>query len=557
MSLGCVGPLHKKGGEELHRGFRKSSWSLEWGRVILFIMAFIDSVLRRLLAAADALLDRLYGPSRNPLYQSGTIVVALLLVVLVTGLWLLLFYRLGAPWASVQRITADPWSGNWVRGLHRYASDAAVVATLAHAFRLFIQRRTWGPRALAWISGVVLLGVVLFSGVTGFVLVWDTFGRTLAVEGARILDALPILSEPVGRTFMGERPVPGTFFFLTLFLHVTVPLGLGLVLWLHVSRLARPTLLPPRPLLWGVIGLLFAAALVAPVSMSPEGSAFSLPAGLTLDWFYAAWLPLTSSLPPGAVWLVGGVAVVLPLLIPRWTHPPAELRPPSVVNEAICVGCWQCSWDCPYEAITMLPRVDGRAEVVARVDPARCVSCGICSGSCAPMGVGPPGRTGRDQLEGVRAFLADPARRSGEVVAIACDHGAGRVAAELAEEGAVVYPVDCAGNLHTSVVELLVRGGASGVLVLPCPARDCRNREGPRWLVQRMFEGREAELQDRVDRRRVAVEAVGGGDSQAARLAVRDFRERLRLLDRPVGTPVAEVDLTCDRPGPVQIGADR
>ena len=119
------------------------------------------------------------------------------------------------------------------------------------------------------------------------------------------------------------------------------------------------------------------------------------------------------------------------------------------------------------------------------------------------MGVGPPGRTGRDQLEGVRAFLADPARRPGEVVAIACDHGAGRVAAELAEEGAVVYPVDCAGNLHTSVVELLVRGGASGVLVLPCPARDCRNREGPRWLVQRMFEGREAELQDRVDRRRV------------------------------------------------------
>ena len=54
---------------------------------------------RRLLAAADALVNRLYGSSLNPLYQSGTIVVALLLVLLATGLCLVFFYRIGAPWA--------------------------------------------------------------------------------------------------------------------------------------------------------------------------------------------------------------------------------------------------------------------------------------------------------------------------------------------------------------------------------------------------------------------------------------------------------------------------
>jgi hypothetical protein len=46
---------------------------------------------RRLLAAADALANRLYGSSRNPLYQSGTIAVVLLLVLLATGLWLIYF----------------------------------------------------------------------------------------------------------------------------------------------------------------------------------------------------------------------------------------------------------------------------------------------------------------------------------------------------------------------------------------------------------------------------------------------------------------------------------
>ena len=40
------------------------------------------------------------------------------------------------------------------------------------------------------------------------------------------------------------------------------------------------------------------------------------------------------------------------------------------------------------------------ADLVARVDPQLCVSCGICAGSCAPMGVGPRGRIwiARDQL---------------------------------------------------------------------------------------------------------------------------------------------------------------
>ena len=124
---------------------------------------------RRLLATADVLVNRLYGSRYNPLYQSGTIAVAMLLVLVATGLWLVFFYRIGAPWASVGRITADPWLGRWVRGVHRYASDAAMAAALVHAGRIVVQRRTWGPRALAWVSGLVLLGLLLLCGVTGFV----------------------------------------------------------------------------------------------------------------------------------------------------------------------------------------------------------------------------------------------------------------------------------------------------------------------------------------------------------------------------------------------------
>jgi len=55
----------------------------------------------QILTRLDGLANRLYGSRYNPLYHSGAIVIGLLLVLVVTGLYLLLFYRVGSPWASV------------------------------------------------------------------------------------------------------------------------------------------------------------------------------------------------------------------------------------------------------------------------------------------------------------------------------------------------------------------------------------------------------------------------------------------------------------------------
>jgi hypothetical protein len=84
-------------------------------------MRVLAGLAFRSLSTLDALANRLYGSRFNPLYQSGTIVVFLYVVLVVTGVWLTLFYRVGSPWESVSRVTANLWWGNWVRGLHRYA----------------------------------------------------------------------------------------------------------------------------------------------------------------------------------------------------------------------------------------------------------------------------------------------------------------------------------------------------------------------------------------------------------------------------------------------------
>lgn len=499
------------------------------------------------LARLDALFNRLYTWRYNPLYHSGALVVASFVVLLVTGLYLLLFYRIGSPYASVERIAAQPFAGRWIRTLHRYASDAAVVAALVHAFRMLVQNRAWGPRALAWVSGVVLFGVFLVCGWTGYVMVWDDHAQLLAQEGARLFDVFPIFSEPIARTFAGDQEVPNAFFFLNLFAHIAVPVGVLLILWIHVSRLARTYVLPPKPLMWGMIGSLTALSVLWPAVLGPEADLLRVPQDVALDVFYGFWLPFSRAVPPEVTWLVIVALVGAVVAVPWLTRPEPKTAQPSWVDPRFCTGCEQCYHDCPYEAISMVSREDDRPYPVALVDPAKCVSCGICSGSCAPMGVGPPGRTGRDQLPAVKRFIAEHEPTREDVVLVACSRtAAGWGRSSFAD--APIVSVDCAGNMHTSVVEYLIRRGAGGVMVVSCPPRDCWNREGVNWLEERLYEGREAELQDRVDRTRLRLVFAAEGEDRVLADAVERFRSQVRALERALSEKAVEIDTSCDVP---------
>lgn len=506
----------------------------------------------RALTPLDAALNRLYGWRLNPLYQSGALATVLLGVVLVTGVYLLFFYRIGAPYESVGAISAQWWGGAWIRGLHRYASDAALVAVAVHAFRMFAQGRSWGPRALAWVSGVVLVGLVLICGWTGYVMVWDAQGQAIALEGARLLDALPIFAEPVSSTFSGAAPIPGQFFFLNLFAHIAIPIGMAGALWLHVSRLARPTLVAPRRLWVGTTVGLLAATLVFPAPLAEPADPLRVPGAVPLDVVYNAWLPVTRMLPAGAalMLLVGGAAAVM--LVPLLTRRRGGAAPPpSRVDERICTGCVQCSLDCPYEAITMLAREGARSEFVARVNPARCVSCGICAGSCAPMGVGPANRTGRDQLARLRERVPRGSIGDLEIVVVACDRGVGERVAAATPDGVQMHRVGCTGNLHSSSIEWFINAGAAGVFVASCPPRDCWNREGPRWTEARLFARREAELQSRVDPRRVALVPLAVGEWGRIEDEIARFAARLKTLGSgSVGDEMDE-ERECEDPGPI------
>jgi ferredoxin len=503
----------------------------------------------RVVALLDRAFDRLYSSALNPLHQSGTLAILSFLVMIVTGLYLFLFYSIDGPYESVVRIENEIPGGSWVRALHTYAADVAMVAILLHALKMFLAGRSWGPRTRAWITGVVLVGVTLLCGWTGQVMAWDLQGQVVAIHLTKLLDLLPVFSMPLGRAFTGLEPVPSSFFFMNLFLHVCLPLGLALVLWMHLAHLARPRLLPPKMLAWSILGALGVVAGLMPVPLAPRADLLAIPVDVPVDVAYNFWLPLAWYGGPvlhAAVWAAVGLIFVS---VPWWWRKRRYKPAPSWVDPDLCTGCTTCYQDCPFDAISMIERLDPgrRSPFVALVNPDRCVACGICAGSCAPMGVGPPPLTGRRQLAYEQQRIAREPLGPGDIVAFVCRHGGMAGDARLhAMAGIVTREIECAGNLHTSVLELTLRSGAAGAFVLTCPPRNAPCREGPKWLHERVYNDREAELSTRVDKRRVAIAGLSAGEWPAIASELEDFRRRLDALAPALPESIDDVGVECE-----------
>ena len=75
---------------------------------------------------------------------------------------------------------------------------------------------------------------------------------------SELLDWLPIFGEPIARNFIATGTLTSRFFSLMVFMHIAVPLFLLFIMWVHIVRISRPKVNPPR-----MLALLSLAALLA------------------------------------------------------------------------------------------------------------------------------------------------------------------------------------------------------------------------------------------------------------------------------------------------------
>ncbi len=462
----------------------------------------------RLLAAgeslfvrADAWIERALPREFNPLAQLGPLANAALVIATFSGVLLLIWYSPSVQFAWTSLAELGPRSlGGIVRSVHRYSSDLAMLFIVVHALRTLLGRKFAGARWLAWTSGIGLTALVWFIGWTGYWLVWDQRAQVLALDSMRALDLLPIFGEPLARLFTADHTVPSLLFFVVFFLHMLLPLAIAAGLAVHLARLSRSRLLPNRLMFALVTAALVVAALVLPALNAPVAQMALKPERFTMDWWYLWPLTISTRLSAGGLWLASAVFFAAVLTVPWWLgrrRPPASYQ--ATVNTSRCFSCTQCSQDCPFGAITMVPRTDGRPwPSQAQIDPARCIGCGVCTGSCDTQAIGMAWFDARAVTKELQELAtAGAARGEPPALALICaqmdgswdffQHAAWR--ARL--PGYEVRPVPSAGWIEPKVLEGLVAKGARAVLVVSTVSAEPFCREGDDWLPLRLAGERE------------------------------------------------------------------
>jgi len=504
-------------------------------------------LLRAGFEIAEGGLNRVFPVSWNPLCNLGAIGFFFYWIVAATGIYLYIFFDTSttAAYQSVEQLTRDQWYlGGVMRSLHRYASEGLVLILAVHVAREFSLDRYRGKRWFTWITGIPITWFLIGSGITGYWLVWDELAQYVAEQTTEWLDWLPIFGKSIAVNFLAPSHLDDRFFTLLIFLHIALPLFLLLCLWLHINRVSRPAINPPRGLALGLFGMMIALSLIKPAISHAPANLARVPATLSLDWYYLAIYPLMERWSDGAVW---GAVITLTLIVAvmPWM-PPMRRAPVAVVDLANCNGCTRCEEDCPYAAITMLPRTDGgpfaRQPVV---NEARCVSCGICAGACptgTPFrresnlrpGIDLPHFTLRDLRERIHLLCETPTdeRATPRVLVFGCDYAVG--AARLKDPRIRFIGLPCIGMLPPSFIDYaLSKNLADGVFLTGCRTGSCRHRLGQQWTQGRLAGTRDPALRGRVPRERLAWRWAASTEAAALEREIAAFADRIAVLSPP------------------------
>ncbi|MFZ5629482.1 MAG: cytochrome b N-terminal domain-containing protein [Spirochaetota bacterium] len=441
---------------------------------------------------ADSAFNHVFTEKGNFLYYLGALPVILLFVLLITGLFMFIYYNMSVhqSYESVKYMTESALLGRFVRNLHRYAADAMMFFVLLHMARMLFEEKFQNHRTLAWVSGLIILGFMLVQGLTGYILPLDANARFVMEKTSELLAGLRVFGDTLPRSFSSPALLGKWIMWVVLIVHLFIPLLFILLLFVHLLRVSRAKLFPPRKLTLAFLGVLVVYTLVFPINMVGKAEAERMPELLQPDWFYLFFAAVFESRFGWIAWSTMAVGFLLLLALP-WLFKKREIVTAAVITDK-CTGCGLCAIDCPYQAMHMVTRtVGGEAthsphKFLVSIDTDLCSGCGICAGSCTYDAIthvkpGAP-QTEPDWSDARDKWVALVCQGRAHSLGLNADGGALRDY----EAGTVLAVTPCTGKLGVSETEKIRAGGAKGLIIGACPDGDCWYREGNRWLMDRI-----------------------------------------------------------------------
>jgi len=170
-------------------------------------------------------------------YYTGGIALFLFILQFVTGMALAMYYVPHAEFAhkSIIEIVTKLNAGWFFRSLHHWGAQLAIAILFVHLFAALLLKSYRKPRELLWYSGFILLGIAVFFGLSGYLLLWDerAFAAVRVATGGA--GALPLIGNFIKAFLRGGIDVTGETLTRFYAFHVSIlPLFTILLLVLHV-----------------------------------------------------------------------------------------------------------------------------------------------------------------------------------------------------------------------------------------------------------------------------------------------------------------------------------
>ncbi|MGK5089541.1 cytochrome b N-terminal domain-containing protein [Bdellovibrionota bacterium FG-2] len=180
------------------------------------------------------------GPSWAYVFGSGLIFIFTLQAL--TGVLLALYYTPSADHAyiTITYISKEVSSGSLIRGIHSYGSSAMVIMVVLHLSQTFLWGAYKGRREILWLSGCVLLTLILGMSFTGYLLPWDQKAYFATAVGTSVAGEVPFIGDLIKRFMRGGNDM-GTLTLSRFFAaHVLfIPALIAALISVHVYLFRR------------------------------------------------------------------------------------------------------------------------------------------------------------------------------------------------------------------------------------------------------------------------------------------------------------------------------
>lgn len=185
------------------------------------------------------------NPLKHPsafVYCFGGITAFLILIMFLTGLFLVIYYVPSPDHAydSVEYIMNKVTFGPWLRGIHYWGATAIIIMVGLHTLRVFLHGAYKNPREMNWVVGVLLLVIVLGLSFTGYLLPWNQKSFWATSVGTSMVSLVPFIGDYLLKVMRGGADIGAVTLVRFYAIHIGfLPVLLALLLGLHFLMVRR------------------------------------------------------------------------------------------------------------------------------------------------------------------------------------------------------------------------------------------------------------------------------------------------------------------------------